>query len=668
MKLFRLLFVVLMTAISVSAFSIEPSTQIVVRNGKKVYVHKVEKGHTLYSIAKAYGVTEKQIIDCNEGLSPATLRVDDTIFIPCMEKKGASRKEQRAEQTDDGKFYVHRVVKGDTFYSVARQYKISVDVLKRDNPTVDPEKLSLDAELRIRRSEVGYATTHDVDVAEQSLKPNEHVVQAGETVYSLSRRAQLTEHEFMALNRLRTPSDLKQGMVVLLSGDVAEAQTEVHAEDATVAQQAEQQTEQLVDVPGVDERVAEVTEPQERESIARERLSGRTDDNPVVEESSFAWFIFGGENKERRSFRNVDVDFMELGSRNTLKVALMLPFQIGGVVKPSYVDFYRGVLLAMEDLKAEGLSMDLTVFDTQNDARVINDIINYEDDFLDAQLLIGPVFESELQYVVSHAESENVAVVSPLANIESLHSPVLFQMQPERAHKYDKLSGLLGDEREIITIYASSNDTAFLQELSDEMTSSKRRELIYNFDRGSFFYTRTASGGKGEEVILDDVLKERHAKTFVIVADKAVDIDRILTTLASSKSMLRDRGYVIGRYDVLGNYKWTRLANIDPQVFFKNNVSFVVSYHAKRSEETIRMFDGRYVDTYGVMPTAFSYRGYDAAMIFCRRMYSGLDVNFIGESFEPLTTKYRFLREDGVNVNSEWMVERYNDDFTITTK
>ena len=47
MKLLRLLFIVLFTAISVSAYSIEPSTQIVVRNGKKVYVHKVEKGHPL---------------------------------------------------------------------------------------------------------------------------------------------------------------------------------------------------------------------------------------------------------------------------------------------------------------------------------------------------------------------------------------------------------------------------------------------------------------------------------------------------------------------------------------------------------------------------------------------------------------------------------------------
>ena len=56
------------------------------------------------------------------------------------------------------------------------------------------------------------------------------------------------------------------------------------------------------------------------------------------------------------------------------------------------------------------------------------------------------------------------------------------------------------------------------------------------------------------------------------------------------------------------------------------------------------------------------------AMIFCSRMYSGLDANFMGEPVMPLTTLYRFVREDGVNVNSEWMLEQYKDDFTITAK
>lgn len=656
MRILRVLLVALCMTFVVATYAIEPSTQIVVRNGRKVYVHKVEKGHTLYSIAKAYGVTEKQIIDCNTGLSAATLRVDDVIFVPCVENKDKP-KSKRDQGGDNTKYYTHTVQSGETLYSIARSYKISVDILLEDNPTVRASSLALGTELRIRRSEVGYTTTPDIDNQEQrqSLRPNEHIVQAGETVYSLSRKAGLTEHEFLALNKMNSASDLKVGMVVLMYND-----------SSVVVEIAPVEGEEAV--PAAD--VVPAEQSADDEPKQRQRLSGRDDSDPVVEDSYAAdmYYLFGGERRSITNFGFSNIDFLTLGQNNTLKVALMLPFQIEGKVKPGYVDFYRGVLLALEDLKAEGLSIEMTVFDTQNNAGVIDDIMTYEDAFLDAQLIIGPVFENELRYVVSHAERENIAVVSPLAAVEALQSPVLFQMSPSRAHKYDKVQDLISGERQIITIYASTNDTAFLNEVRSEMRANNRRDLVFAFDRAPIFYERTASGGKGAVVDIEEIMRSRTSKTIIIAADKDTDIDRILTSISSVKSKLQDRGYIMGDYRVLGNYKWTRLETIDPQSFFKNNVSFVVSYHAKRDDEKMRLFDGRFVNSYDAIPTAFAYRGYDAAMIFCKRMYGGLDSSLAGEVLTPLTTNYRFLYENGINANSEWMCEQYNDNFTITLK
>jgi hypothetical protein len=110
------------------------------------------------------------------------------------------------------------------------------------------------------------------------------------------------------------------------------------------------------------------------------------------------------------------------------------------------------------------------------------------------------------------------------------------------------------------------------------------------------------------------------------------------------------------------------MKNIDRQSFFKNNVLFVVPYHAKRNDETIRCFDGRYIEAYGTLPSMFAYRGYDAAMIFCRKMFTGLDPNFSEEYFCPLTTPYRFSFEDGIYVNTEWTTEHYHTNFTIESR
>ena len=87
-------------------------------------------------------------------------------------------------------------------------------------------------------------------------------------------------------------------------------------------------------------------------------------------------------------------------------------------------------------------------------------------------------------------------------------------------------------------------------------------------------------------------------------------------------------------------------------------------YHASRGNDVILQFDARYVSSYGVLPTMYSYRGYDAAMIFCRKMYEGFDG---GENqiLKPLATPYNFSFKDGLHMNRSWIMERYKSNFKI---
>lgn len=656
MRFLRLLLMATALMSAISAYAIEPSTQIVVVNGQKVYVHTVEKGHTLYSLAKAYGVTEKQIMACNDGLTAQTMRAGEVIYIPVIEPKAeGSKREQRRQATDEAKYYEHIVEEGQTLYSIARSYKITVDIILADNSSLDPSRLSIGEVLRIRRSEVGYATAKQIARAEsssaKSLAADEHIVASGETVYSLSRRFKMSEKEFMRINNLNSAHDLRAGMVVKCAVPEGE---KLAAEGAT-----EQQDVQPTEQPAAEE-------PKKEDKGLFSYLGDLGIDNTTLNDIyDFVCGklnIFGSDD-----VTSPDIDFLHLGQNNMLKMVLMLPFQVDGKVKTGYVDFYRGVLFALAELKREGISVDLSVFDTQRRADVIFDIME-SSAFLDAQLIVGPVFEGELRYVINHAEQENIPVVSPLADVQSLRSPVLFQMQPKKEHKYDKLADLLKGEREVVTIYAKTNDMAFANEVHAEVGAEvSRQALNFKFDREPFFYQRNADGSNGEQVSLEELLRSKKQKTIIIAADTDSDINRILATLSSEKSKLQDRGYNMGNYKVVGNYKWTRLETIDVHSLFKNNVAFVVSYHAKRSEEAVRLFDGKYAEAFNAMPTMFSYRGYDAVMIFCNKMYSGMGDSITTEHFKPLATGYTFSYEDGIYVNTEWVREQYNDNFTITT-
>ena len=119
----------------------------------------------------------------------------------------------------------------------------------------------------------------------------------------------------------------------------------------------------------------------------------------------------------------------------------------------------------------------------------------------------------------------------------------------------------------------------------------------------------------------------------------------------------------MGDYVVVGNRRWKQMLSIDKQTFFNNNTIFLVSYHANRGNDTITLFDARYVKAYEVLPTMYSYRGYDAAMIFCRKMYEGFEG--LGGVAAPLATPYTFAFEDGLYLNTYWVMERYKSNFTI---
>lgn len=613
----RFLIIVMVMTMWVSQLAaIEKSTTVVYINGTKYYVHVVKAGDTLYSLAKAYDVSEKDIIDNNAGLDAATLRIDQTIKIPVMEQqqRPMTKKEKK-------RFKKHSVKSGETLYSIARKYEISVATIIEDNPDIDPTALSIGYELLIRKSDIGDTPTHAVerewnDYKEtlNTLTPADsalyHIVQPGETIYSLSRRFGMSEEEFTRLNNLS--DGLKSGAIVRV------ARIESDSEHSTPEQVDSLQTA----VP--DDPTKEIAQP---------------------------------------------VDFRRLSPYERLQIALMLPVDTGNKVNDNYIDFYKGFLLALEQLKTEHrLNADLTVFNTAHDPQTVRNMLDSDYRLRQADIIIGPVYEEEIREVLEYAETNGTPVVSPLSTMTETRSPVLFQMQAANTHKYDKFADMLDGTREIVLIYAASNNSEFASEIMPLIGSGRHEAYNFTFNRTPFIYRRNADGSNGAQVETNSIVRGQSDKVFVVMADKETDIDRILTTLSSAKSSITDRGHQIGSYVVLGNRKWTRLHNLDSRIFFKNNVVFATPYHAKRSDEKIRIFDGLYIKEFGTLPSMFSYRGYDAAMIFCRAMYDGLDTLASDNTIMPLSTSYKFAYEEGLYVNTCWTREQYGSNFTITTR
>lgn len=591
---------------------VEKTPVIVFINGKKYYIHTVKSGDTLYSIAKAYEVSEAVIKECNPGAADG-LKIDQTIKIPVPEKVQA---EARAEKKRKREYLSHKIKAGETLYGIARDYNISVATLMEDNPDVNPQALNVGKSLWVRKAEIGSSSEQEAkeDMAEYADNLNKatddgyiyHVVMPGETIYSLARRYGITENEFVAMNDV--DGGLKSGAVVR--------------------------------VPDPDRNAKEVAELAQAEAP--------------------------DQNQAEQNRGNVDVAFRSIPSSEPLDIALMLPLEVSSKPNASYVEFYQGFLLGLEHLKEEGRgAVNLTVYNTGHDQLKVKEIVD-NGAFDATDLIVGPVYEDELKPVVDFAEKRGVPVVSPLANLSAVKSPVLYQLSPAPEKKYAKIGNLIDGGRDIYLIYASSNDSEFEREIIAELEGKSRYSYTYSYNQKSIFTPRDASSPAIADMA--DVLKGERPCLFIVLANAETDVDRILATISSANTSIVERGTKSAQYVVLGTSRWGRFNNIDHTSFFNNNVVMISTYHAKRDSAAVRDFDSRYIKSYGTLPSLYSYRGYDAAVIFGAGMRSDIDYRMLDKRYVPLQTEYKFLQsgENGLYVNQEWMRVNYNSNYTIT--
>ena len=612
MRYLKTLFLLVVLALAVPAMAIdvqpvEKSTVIVFINGQKFYVHTVKSGDTLYSLAKTYEVSEDLIRQHNANMG-SELKIDQTVKIPVPESAQKSAKAEKRRKRD---FLTHKVQAGQTLYAIARDYNISVATLREDNPSLNPQSLPVGETLWIRRAAVGKSNEQQTqaEIAEYAATLNSvtdddgydhHVVQPGETIYSLSRRFGITEEEFARLNDVS--AGLKAGAMIRIPRP----------------EQAE-------------EEVVEVEQPQS----------------------------------------TADVHFRALASTEPLNVALMLPMNIENRANASYVEFYQGFLLGMETLKNTGRGESkLTVYNTSHDQLKVDEIVR-STMFEGTNLIVGPVYEDELAPVIRYAEQNSVPVVSPLANISAVESPALYQLSPSAERKYDKVADLVNGEHEIFMIYADSYDEEFEAEAKQLLHGRPYHSYTYSFDdQKSKFRARTADAPFDVIDGMDTVLMSETPRLFIVLANKEVDVDRILGTISSSKVAISERSIPCAEYTVLGTSRWGRFSNIDHTTYFNNNVVMISTYHAKRDAQAVREFDSRYIEAYGSLPSLYAYRGYDAAILFCGGMRGDIEYNMLDKRYTPLQTVYKFVQEgeNGKYVNQEWMRINYNSNYTITVE
>ena len=127
----------LMSIVTSNLFGQLKSNNFKIINGKKYYLHKVEKKQTLYSISKLYTVDLEVIYNSNPELKSG-VKAEQEIIIPIADNKLNNIESENVNLTpqaiDTLKFITHKALKSETLYSICKKFNISEEEINELNP------------------------------------------------------------------------------------------------------------------------------------------------------------------------------------------------------------------------------------------------------------------------------------------------------------------------------------------------------------------------------------------------------------------------------------------------------------------------------------------------------------------------------------------------------
>ena len=180
------------------------------KNGKKYYLHEVQKSQSLYQIAKTYEVSIDELKENNTILDKG-LQIGQILWIPA--------------QYDE---IIHIVQVRETLYGISRRYSKPIDSILSHNPKAR-EGLIKGQELIIKNiirpfkleDEIENPFSTSIDFSDRSAERQltdsiaEYTVHPGETLYSISRRFMVPMDTLKKRNNL-VNHKLSEGQILII--------------------------------------------------------------------------------------------------------------------------------------------------------------------------------------------------------------------------------------------------------------------------------------------------------------------------------------------------------------------------------------------------------------------------------------------------------------------
>lgn len=588
-------------------------------------IHTVKRGQTLFSISKMYDTTVETIIKHNPE-SAKSLATGETLRIPKVEQ--TSDRDEDVKR--NGKLY-HTIRSKETLFSLGKKYGVTPDEICAANPGLSIENFPVGKEIVIPQKNSSFKLTPIKEEKKSSFRLNitkdeekvpeivaTHKVKRRETIEKICRKYDVRIEDFLKVNPQLEGKEVKRKMIV--------------------------------NIP------AKYVAPKKEETVIKEEKPIATDVIPA------------------KPAKHDD---------GVTRIAVVLPFLLDRFApeeQERMVEFYQGLLMAVERLKRENHSFEINTFDSGFKDKSLGTLIG--SGALDnMDLIIGAYYPEHNKQLGRFAAEKEIPLVIPFSNKqdELYNNPMAFFVNTLQ-------SSIIPDvAKNFTTTFPNANvifveDTikgnkgGFIKSLTAALVENGIPHTTIGMEE--IVYDEEESDEEEEEPGFITSLKSLAADStrvniIIPTSSSKETLNRILPSLVMANALDTT---LMNRYCLFGYPEWQIFAQQTREQMYEVDTYFYATFFSHFSLQEAARFQNDFIRWYNrdlqKMFPRYGMLGYDIGYYFIKSIIlfgNELHERINEHVYAPIQTGFKFdrIKENGAMMNKKLYFIHYTREFNI---
>lgn len=596
------------------------------------YCYKVQAKETIFGISKKLNISQDDLKKYNPSIING-LKKDFILLIPT-----SLINEANSNNISETHQFTHIVEKGQTLYGISKTYNVSQESIIALNPSANVG-LKTGQTLTIPQPENSTTTNNNSD--KNDTKTIFHTIAKGETLFSLSKKYSTDIEQILSLNPGISPTNFKINEVIKITPNTIKTklvETTVTTMEPYVIQKGDNY-KKIAKNEGINVDDLKAANP----NIDKIK-EGLTIQLPKEKNDTVRISIREGSEQEladNNSERIKEIyDSVHNNTSQEINIALLLPYMLDNSAPSKsallYTEFYKGLLMAVEELKSDN-NINIFTYDTKNKQEVLNQILSYPE-MKKMDLIFTSDDVEQLNIASKFCQENKIYLINTfsLKNDNYNTNPYLFQVNVPQTFMHDVICEWFDNEfngYEVVFIHKKgSAKKDFTDDLQSFLTKNNIQQKTIEY----------------QNILSQDAIAEKlePAKKYLFIptsGNKSI-MSQILPVV---KKIKEDR--IDLDISVLGYPEWVTYISDWKDYFFATDTYFYSRFFANPKDDKNISFEEDYKKWYGEemlnATPRFGYLGYDAGSFFLKTLCKyGKDFNNDIKPHTGLQNSFKFER------------------------